>query len=70
MTKIGKLGQTCLADFYRQAYPASIEDIPFQITYEPNIAYPWTANLSRTVPHPFLHLTHSNSHFWANSNSV
>ena len=46
MSEIGKLGQTCSADLYLQAYPASIEDIPIQVTCEPNIVCPWTANLS------------------------
>ena len=60
----------CFADLYLQAYPASIEDIPIQFTCEPNIVCPWTANLSRAIPHHFLQLTRSNSHFWMNSNSV
>ena len=60
----------CFADLYLQAYPASIEDIPIQVTCEPNIVCPWTANLPRAIPHHFLQLTRSNSHFRMNSNSV
>ena len=60
----------CFADLYLQAYPASIEDIPIQVTCEPNIVCPWTANLSRAIPHRFLQLTLLNSHFRMNSNSI